>query len=61
MRSISNLTSPALTEARQIVGNLDADHSRGLRLLAWNTLKSARGQTLCQRRLTAEPTGTGRA
>jgi len=50
------MTAPALLlSARQIVANPSPDHSSCLRLLAWAALKSARGQTVCQRRLQAAP------
>ncbi len=38
-------------QARDIIGNPQPSHSASLRLLAWATLKSERGQTVCQRRL----------
>lgn len=40
-----------ISEARDIIGNPHPSHSASLRLLAWATLKAARGQTVCQRRL----------
>lgn len=38
-------------DARAIAANPQPHHSASLRLLAWATLKAARGQTICQHRL----------
>ena len=43
----------ALTDARRVVGQPDASHTPQLRLLAWSLLKSARGQSVRQSRLSA--------
>ena len=49
------MKSNLLQDSRQIVANPSPDHRPGLRLLAWATLKSARGQTVCQHRLQTAP------
>lgn len=44
-----------LSDARSIIIDPKPEHTASLRLLAWATLKTERGQTVYQRRLQAKP------
>lgn len=52
---MKNAQNNKANQARDIIGNPQPSHSASLRLLAWATLKSERGQTICQRRLQSKP------
>lgn len=55
MKISNNRCGPLYKDALRIATNPQPEHTARLRLLAWATLKSARGQTVCQRRLQTKP------